>query len=80
MYFKCKANAAGEVPCEHLQLINNSRGEKCKPIMIKIDLNFFVNLSRFLPSEKNAFQIPVGTTVDMLMKDLGIPDNSVKLM
>ena len=48
--------------------------------MIKINLNFFVNLSRFLPSEKIAFPVPEGTTVEMLMKDLGIPDNSVKLI
>ncbi len=51
-----------------------------KTIMIQIELNFFVTLSVYLPRNKHAFTVPEGTTVEMLMKKLDIPDDAVKLI
>ncbi len=48
--------------------------------MIKIDLNLFVTLSKYLPEKNASFEIPDGTTVDKLMTDLGVPKDMVKLI
>ncbi len=48
--------------------------------MIKVNLNFFVTLSVYLPKNNQSFAVPEGTTVEMLMQMLGIPDDSVKLI
>lgn len=48
--------------------------------MIHINLNLFVTLFRYLPHNNDKFSIKEGTTVEMLIKDLGIPEDSVKLI
>ncbi len=48
--------------------------------MIKIDLNLFVTLSKYLPENNDCFEIPENTTVEKLMNDLGVPTDVVKLI
>ena len=48
--------------------------------MIKIDLKLFVSLSTYLPPGSDQYEIPEGTTVDKLIRDLDIPDDLVKLI
>jgi len=48
--------------------------------MIQINLKLFVTLVRYLPPNNDKFNIKEGTTVEMLIKDLGIPEDSVKLI
>ncbi len=47
---------------------------------IKIVLKLFVTLAAFLPEDADNFTIPEGTTVEMVMKDLTIPLDAVKLI
>ena len=48
--------------------------------MNRIELKLFVTLAAHLPDNPDAFEISEGTTVQALMQDLNIPDNSVKLI
>lgn len=48
--------------------------------MIEIDLRLFVTLSGYLPENNECLKIHEGTTVDKLIRDLGIPDELVKLV
>nr|NJM02052.1 MoaD/ThiS family protein [Desulfobacula sp.] len=48
--------------------------------MINIDLNLFVTLSGYLPEHHKCFEIHGDTTVEKLIRDLGIPDELVKLI
>lgn len=48
--------------------------------MIRIDLRLFVTLSGYLPENNECLEIHEGTTVDKLIRDLGIPDELVKLI
>ncbi len=48
--------------------------------MIKIDLKLFVTLSGYLPGKNESLEIHEKTTVEKLILDLGIPDESVKLI
>lgn len=48
--------------------------------MINIDLNLFVTLSGYLPEHSKCFEIHEDTTVEKLIRDLGIPDELVKLI
>jgi len=48
--------------------------------MIKIDLNLFVTLSKYLPRDGQHLEIPENTTVENLILDLGIPGDLVKLI
>jgi sulfur carrier protein ThiS len=48
--------------------------------MIKIDLRLFVTLSGYLPENNECFEIHGDTTVEKLVRDLGIPDGLVKLI
>ncbi|OGR34924.1 MAG: molybdopterin synthase sulfur carrier subunit [Desulfobacula sp. RIFOXYB2_FULL_45_6] len=47
---------------------------------MKIDLRLFVTLSGYLPKNNECLEIHEGTTVEKLIKDLGIPDELVKLI
>ncbi len=67
--------------CHILNHLNNSQSKKCKlKRMIKIDLKLFVTLSRYLPDNSEALEIPEGTTVEKLIFDMGIPRKQVKLI
>ena len=48
--------------------------------MIQIDLKLFVTLSKYLPLDSQAYEIKEGTTINGLMKEIGIPQESVKLI
>jgi len=48
--------------------------------MIKIDLRLFVTLSGYLPENNECLEIHENTTVEKLIRDLGIPDELVKLI
>jgi molybdopterin synthase sulfur carrier subunit len=48
--------------------------------MILIDLKLFVTLTKYLPGNNEAYEIPEGTTVKELMYNLGIPQDIVKLI
>lgn len=51
--------------------------------MIRIDLKLFVTLARYHPSAKGGsgpHEVVSGTTVERLIKDLGIPPDTVKLI
>ncbi len=48
--------------------------------MIKIDLNLFATLSRYLPENSRYFEISEGTTVEKLIADLKIPKELTKLI
>jgi len=48
--------------------------------MIQIDLKLFVTLAKYLPRGSGAHEIKEGTTVEELIKDLGIPPDMVKLI
>jgi len=48
--------------------------------MIQIDLKLFVTLAKYLPENSQAHEIKEGTTVNELIKDLGIPCDIVKLI
>ena len=48
--------------------------------MIKIDLNLFATLSRYLPENSGQFEISEGTTVEILIADLKVPMEITKLI
>jgi sulfur carrier protein ThiS len=48
--------------------------------MIQIDLKLFVTLAKYLPADSHAHEIKEGSTVNELIKDLGIPSDIVKLI
>ncbi len=48
--------------------------------MIKIDLNLFVTLSKYLPEDSDCFEVSDNTSVEKLISDLGIEQGSVKLI
>ena len=48
--------------------------------MIKINLKLFVTLQKYLPEFSEQFKIPKKTTIDKLIKILGIPKNMVKII
>lgn len=51
--------------------------------MIKIDLNLFVTLARFHPGGNDGsgpYEVAPGTRVGQLISDLGIPEETVKLI
>jgi molybdopterin converting factor small subunit len=48
--------------------------------MIKIDLKLFVTLSKYLPKDSECLEIPEETSVGVLMSDLDIPEELVKLI
>ncbi len=67
--------------CHILSHLNNSQSKKCKlKRMIKIELKFFVTLSRYLPDNSEGLEIQDGTTVEKLIFDIGIPRELVKLI
>ncbi|MBT3175917.1 MAG: MoaD/ThiS family protein [Desulfobacula sp.] len=47
---------------------------------MKIDLKLFVTLSKYQPENSKGLEIAEETTVEKLMKDLGIPSELVKLI
>ena len=48
--------------------------------MIKIDLNLFVTLSKYLPEDSDCFELSENTSVEKLIMDLGIEKGIVKLI
>jgi sulfur-carrier protein len=48
--------------------------------MIKIDLNLFVTLSKYLPKDSDCFELSENTSVEKLILDLGIEQGIVKLI
>lgn len=48
--------------------------------MIHIDLKLFVTLSKYLPKNHQVHGIQEGTTIEQLIRDLGIPRDIVKLI
>ncbi len=47
---------------------------------IKIELKLFVTLAEFAPENTDNFTVQEGTTVEMLIRELKIPENAVKLI
>jgi sulfur carrier protein ThiS len=48
--------------------------------MIQIELKLFVTLAKYLPGDGQAHEINEGTTVNDLIKEIGIPPDMVKLI
>lgn len=48
--------------------------------MITVELKFFVTLAPYMPENAHAYSIEENTRVDALIKNLGIPDDLVKLI
>ena len=48
--------------------------------MIEIDLNLFVTLAKYHPNGRGALEVEEGTRVDDLIRNLGIPRDTVKLV
>ncbi|MCG8636090.1 MAG: MoaD/ThiS family protein [Desulfobacterales bacterium] len=48
--------------------------------MIQIDLKLFVTLSKYHPCGSGAVEVAEGTSVEKLIRDLGIPGETVKLI
>ncbi len=48
--------------------------------MIKINLNLFVSLSKYLPENSDEINVSKKTTVAELIQNLGIPSELVKLI
>ncbi len=48
--------------------------------MIHIDLKLFVTLSKYHPHGSGGVEVAEGTSVEKLIRDLGIPDKTVKLI
>jgi len=48
--------------------------------MIKIDLNLFVTLSKYLPEDSEWYEISDNTSIGQLIDELGIPEDLVKLI
>ncbi len=50
--------------------------------MIKIDINLFVTLFRYLPEDIDSeqFEISDNTNIGQLIDELGIPDDLIKLI
>jgi len=48
--------------------------------MIKIDLNLFVTLSKYLPEDNECYEISDNTSIGQLIDELGIPEDLVKLI
>ena len=48
--------------------------------MIQIDLKLYVTLSKYHPSDGDAYRTEPGTTIGKLIEDLNIPDTLVKLI
>ena len=47
---------------------------------LKIELKLFVTLAAFAPENADNFTVQEGTTVAMLIRELKIPENTVKLI
>ena len=47
---------------------------------IKIDIKLFVTLAAYAPENADNYTVQVGTTVEMLIKELNIPEDTVKLI
>jgi len=47
---------------------------------LKIELKLFVTLAAFAPENADNFTVQEGTTVTMLIRELKIPENTVKLI
>ena len=48
--------------------------------MMEIDLNLFVTLSRYQPVSSGSYSIKEGTTIEDLIRTLGVPDEEAKLV
>jgi len=48
--------------------------------MIRIDLKLFVTLSQYHPGDGGFHEVEEGTTVAGMIRDLGIPKDTVKLI
>lgn len=48
--------------------------------MIRIDLKLFVTLAKYHPNGSGVHEVAPGTSVEQLIKDLGIPGDTVKLI
>ncbi len=48
--------------------------------MIRIDLKLFVTLAKYHPNGSGDHEVALGTSVEQLIKDLGIPGDTVKLI
>jgi sulfur-carrier protein len=48
--------------------------------MINIELNLFATLSKYLSGNGQSCQVNENTSVEKLIKELGIPDDMVKLI
>ena len=48
--------------------------------MIKIDLRLFATLAKYTPENSDCLKISNKTTVEKLIKDMGIPQDLVKLI
>ena len=48
--------------------------------MIQIDLKLFVTLSQYHPGGSGMVEVAEGTSVEKLIRDFGIPENTVKLI
>ncbi len=48
--------------------------------MIRIDLKLFVTLAKYHPNGSGDHEVAPGTSVEQLIKDLGIPEDTVKLI
>lgn len=47
---------------------------------IKIEIKLFVTLAAFTPENADNFTVQEGTTVEMLIRELNIPADTVKLI
>jgi len=48
--------------------------------MITVELKFFVTLAPYMPENAHSYPVEENTRVDTLMKNLGIPNDLVKLI
>lgn len=48
--------------------------------MIEINLNLFVTLAKYQPASSGAYQLEEGTTVEELIRAVGVPDEEAKLV
>ena len=47
---------------------------------IQIEIKLFVTLAAFAPENAGNFTVQAGTTVEMLIRELNIPEETVKLI
>ncbi|HKL00137.1 MAG TPA: MoaD/ThiS family protein [Desulfotignum sp.] len=47
---------------------------------IKIDIKLFVTLAAYAPENAGNYTVQASTTVEMLIKELNIPEDTVKLI